>query len=137
MNLTATKEDFSMTIEEVIAHARHNVARCKRSSLLKAAVTVEHLEALLDALEGPNTPDPVGERVRSELSKSELKLARLFACEPVKNSELARQMGKTEQVVKNYLRQIFDKTGMGDRMELYAFLQNHPVILEESMESAA
>lgn len=122
-----------MTIEEIIAHARHNVARCKSSSLPKAGISVEHLEVLLDALQVKNAPDSIGKQVRSRLSMSELELLRLFAREPVKNGELARQIGTTEQAVKNSFKRIFDKTGMG---ELYAFLHKHPVILEESVESA-
>ena len=34
------------------------------------------------------------------------------------NSEIAKIIGTTENVVKNYLRSIFDKTGMWSRLEL-------------------
>ena len=125
-----------MTHEELIAHARDMVARCKSLSLTKAALTVEHLETLLDALDEKNAPDPVGEAMRDRLLERELRLARLFARNPTTNVELARQMDTTEQVVKNHFRQLFDKTGMGGRTELYAFLVKHPVILEETEEVA-
>ncbi len=34
------------------------------------------------------------------------------------NSEIAKTIGTTENVVKNYLRTLFDKTGMWSRLEL-------------------
>src|SRR6202000_3219456 len=34
------------------------------------------------------------------------------------NKEIAYQIGTTEQVVKNYLRKIYDKLGVSDRLEL-------------------
>jgi DNA-binding NarL/FixJ family response regulator len=36
----------------------------------------------------------------------------------LKNKEIARKLGTTENMVKNYLRAIFDKTGMWSRLEL-------------------
>lgn len=38
--------------------------------------------------------------------------------EGMKNAEIARALGTTEHVVKNYLRVIFDRTGMWTRLEL-------------------
>ncbi|HYA22943.1 MAG TPA: LuxR C-terminal-related transcriptional regulator [Terriglobales bacterium] len=35
-----------------------------------------------------------------------------------KNSEVAREIGTTEYVVKNYLRAIYDKLGLWNRVEL-------------------
>ena len=126
-----------MTLEKLTTHARDKVAHCKRLSLAKAVIAVEHLEALLDALAEKNAADPVGEAVRDRLWKRELQLVRLFAREPATNAELARQMGTTVQVVKNHFRRIFDETGMSGRTELYAFLLKHPAILEETKEEAA
>jgi DNA-binding NarL/FixJ family response regulator len=36
----------------------------------------------------------------------------------MKNREIAPHVGTTEQVIKNYLRVIYDKTGMEDRLNL-------------------
>ena len=36
----------------------------------------------------------------------------------LKNSEVAREIGTTEYVVKNYLRAIYDKLGLWNRVEL-------------------
>jgi DNA-binding NarL/FixJ family response regulator len=36
----------------------------------------------------------------------------------LKNSEVARSIGTTEHVVKNYLRTIYDKLGLWNRVEL-------------------
>jgi DNA-binding NarL/FixJ family response regulator len=36
----------------------------------------------------------------------------------LKNKDIATQVGTTEQVVKNYLRKIYDKLGVADRLEL-------------------
>jgi DNA-binding NarL/FixJ family response regulator len=36
----------------------------------------------------------------------------------LKNSEVARNIGTTEHVVKNYLRVIYDKLGLWNRVEL-------------------
>ena len=36
----------------------------------------------------------------------------------LKNSEVAREIGTTEHVVKNYLRTIYDKLGLWNRVEL-------------------
>ncbi len=36
----------------------------------------------------------------------------------LKNQEIAREIGTTEHVVKNYLRVIYDKLGMWNRLEL-------------------
>jgi DNA-binding NarL/FixJ family response regulator len=38
--------------------------------------------------------------------------------EGCKNSEIARALGTTEHVVKNYLRLIYDKLGLWNRVEL-------------------
>jgi DNA-binding CsgD family transcriptional regulator len=36
----------------------------------------------------------------------------------LKNKDIALEVGTTEQVVKNYLRKIYDKLGVSDRLEL-------------------
>ena len=52
-----------------------------------------------------------------ELSQREIRVVSLVA-DGMTNGEIARAMGTTDHVVKNYLRKIFDKTGMNSRLEL-------------------
>jgi DNA-binding NarL/FixJ family response regulator len=46
----------------------------------------------------------------------------------MKNKEIAIRVGTTEQVVKNYLRKVYDKLGVADRLELALFCLNNRVI---------
>jgi hypothetical protein len=45
----------------------------------------------------------------------------------MKNKEIALRVGTTEQVVKNYLRKVYDKLGVADRLELALYCLNHHV----------
>jgi DNA-binding CsgD family transcriptional regulator len=47
-----------------------------------------------------------------------------------KNREIATRLKTTEQVIKNYLRSIYDKTGVSDRLELALFTLHHRVLAE-------
>src|SRR2546421_5901280 len=49
----------------------------------------------------------------------------------MKNKEIAQRVGTTEQVVKNYLRKVYDKLGVADRLELALFCL-HNRVLESS-----
>jgi two-component system nitrate/nitrite response regulator NarL len=44
-----------------------------------------------------------------------------------RNKEIANQIGTTEQVIKNYLRKIYDKLGVSDRLELALYCLHHQV----------
>ena len=46
----------------------------------------------------------------------------------MKNKEIALRVGTTEQVVKNYLRKVYDKLGVADRLELALFCLNNRVL---------
>jgi DNA-binding NarL/FixJ family response regulator len=72
-------------------------------------------------------PDRVGARVLQRLTPKELQIVSLVA-EGAKNREIADQLGTKEQVVKNYLRSIYDKTGVSDRLELALFTIHHPAL---------
>jgi DNA-binding NarL/FixJ family response regulator len=50
-------------------------------------------------------------------SQREYRIIELVA-EGLKNSEVAAALGTTEHVVKNYLRVIYDKLGLWNRVEL-------------------
>jgi DNA-binding NarL/FixJ family response regulator len=45
--------------------------------------------------------------------------------EGMTNREIAKLIGTTEQVVKNYLRTTFDKLGVWSRLELALYVANH------------
>ncbi|PYX93951.1 MAG: DNA-binding response regulator [Acidobacteria bacterium] len=53
----------------------------------------------------------------------------------MKNKEIALRVGTTEQVVKNYLRKVYDKLGVADRLELALYCLNHRV-LENNAKAA-
>ncbi len=46
----------------------------------------------------------------------------------MKNKEIAVRVGTTEQVVKNYLRKVYDKLGVADRLELALFCLNNRIV---------
>ena len=51
-----------------------------------------------------------------------------------KNREIGMRLGTTEQVIKNYLRSIYDKTGVSDRLELALFTIHHRMLAEAATE---
>jgi DNA-binding CsgD family transcriptional regulator len=46
----------------------------------------------------------------------------------LKNKDIAQEVGTTEQVVKNYLRKIYDKLGVMDRLELALYSMHHRLL---------
>jgi DNA-binding NarL/FixJ family response regulator len=46
----------------------------------------------------------------------------------MKNKEIACEVGTTEQVVKNYLRKIYDKLHVADRLELALYSMHHRLL---------
>jgi DNA-binding NarL/FixJ family response regulator len=73
--------------------------------------------------------DSVGARVRDRLTLKEMKIVALIV-EGCKNREIGSRLGTTEQVIKNYLRSIYDKTGVSDRVELALFTIHHRTLAE-------
>ena len=76
-----------------------------------------------------HTSDSVGARVRDRLTPKEMQIVALIV-QGCKNKEIALQLGTKEQVIKNYLRGIYDKTGVSDRLELALFTIHHRVLAE-------
>jgi DNA-binding NarL/FixJ family response regulator len=76
--------------------------------------------------------DRVGARVLERLTPKELQIVALVT-EGGKNKEIAIQLGTKEQVIKNYLRNIYDKTGVSDRLELAVFTQHHRTLADAAM----
>lgn len=50
----------------------------------------------------------------------------------MRNKEIAYQIGTTEQVVKNYLRKIYDKLGVSDRLELALYCMHHETLKQDN-----
>jgi DNA-binding NarL/FixJ family response regulator len=70
---------------------------------------------------------PVGSRPKVALTPKE---SLIVSCvtQGMKNKEIAVRVGTTEQVVKNYLRKVYDKLGVADRLELALYCLNHRVV---------
>jgi DNA-binding NarL/FixJ family response regulator len=58
------------------------------------------------------------------LTSREIKVA-VLVWEGMTNRDIAQALGTTEQVVKNYLRTIFDKLGVWSRLELALYVASH------------
>jgi DNA-binding NarL/FixJ family response regulator len=83
----------------------------------------------------PDSPeeDMVGTRVRDRLTPKEMRIVALIV-QGCKNREIAFRLKTTEQVIKNYLRSIYDKTGVSDRLELALFTIHHRVLAQAAAE---
>ncbi len=70
---------------------------------------------------------PSGARPKIQLTPKE---ALIVSCvtQGMKNKEIAIRVGTTEQVVKNYLRKVYDKLGVADRLELALYCLSHHVV---------
>ena len=70
---------------------------------------------------------PSGSRPKVTLTPKE---SLIVSCvtQGMKNKEIALRVGTTEQVVKNYLRKVYDKLGVADRLELALYCLNHRVL---------
>jgi DNA-binding NarL/FixJ family response regulator len=77
--------------------------------------------------------DVVGRRVRDRLTPKEMRIVALIV-QGCKNREIAIRLKTTEQVIKNYLRSIYDKTGVSDRLELALFTIHHRVLAAAAAE---
>jgi len=55
----------------------------------------------------------------------------------MKNKEIATRVGTTEQVVKNYLRKVYDKLGVADRLELALYCLNSRVVQDAKQAAPA
>ena len=77
--------------------------------------------------------DMVGRRVRDRLTPKEMRFVALIV-QGCKNREIATRLKTTEQVIKNYLRSIYDKTGVSDRLELALFTLHHRVLAQAAAD---
>jgi DNA-binding NarL/FixJ family response regulator len=70
---------------------------------------------------------PTGSRPKVQLTPKEMLIVSCVT-QGMKNKEIALRVGTTEQVVKNYLRKVYDKLGVADRLELALYCLNHHVV---------
>src|SRR5580704_13971400 len=77
-------------------------------------------------------------RTQPRLSEKELAIIGCIT-RGMRNKEIAYQIGTTEQVIKNYLRKIYDKLGVSDRLELALYCLHHQILKNdvEAVETPA
>ena len=80
-------------------------------------------------MDGEVSEDLVGARVRDRLSDRELRIIAAVV-QGFKNRDIAMQLYTSEQMVKNSLRNIFDKIGVSDRLELALFTIHHRILAQ-------
>ncbi len=66
-------------------------------------------------------------KTQPKLSKKELAIISCIT-RGMRNKEIAYQVGTTEQVIKNYLRKVYDKLGVSDRLELALYCLHHQLL---------
>src|SRR5271170_3602935 len=81
---------------------------------------------VMEAYRGHNLR-PSGSRPKVQLTPKETIIVSCVT-QGMKNKEIAIRVGTTEQVVKNYLRKVYDKLGVADRLELALFCLNNRVV---------
>jgi len=69
----------------------------------------------------------VSPRTQPRLSPKETSIVTCIT-QGKRNKEIAFQLGTTEQVIKNYLRKIYDKLGVSDRLELALYCLHNKII---------
>jgi DNA-binding NarL/FixJ family response regulator len=106
--------------------------KVSKTRLLETVRQVIRGERSIDPVETSKDAEPedlVGARVRDRLTPKEMKIVVLII-QGFKNREIGIRLGTTEQVIKNYLRSIYDKTGVSDRLELALFTIHHRTFAE-------
>ena len=95
---------------------------------LRRVIAGQHVAQRSGIKEMPS-PDHAGAQVVQRLTPKELQIVALVA-EGAKNREIGVRLGTKEQVVKNYLRSIYDKVGVSDRLELALYTVHHRTLAE-------
>jgi DNA-binding NarL/FixJ family response regulator len=66
-------------------------------------------------------------RAKNRLTDKELLIVSCVT-QGMRNKEIAQEVGTTEQVIKNYLRKVYDKLGVSDRLELALYCIHHRLL---------
>jgi DNA-binding NarL/FixJ family response regulator len=77
----------------------------------------------------------VNPRTQPKLSPKEMAIITCIT-QGKRNKEIAFQLGTTEQVIKNYLRKIYDKLGVSDRLELALYCLHNKIIHTDGDEES-
>jgi two-component system nitrate/nitrite response regulator NarL len=77
----------------------------------------------------------VSPRSQVRLSPKEMTIITCIT-QGMRNKEIAYKMGTTEQVIKNYLRKVYDKLGVSDRLELALYCLHNKIIQTDSDEES-
>jgi DNA-binding NarL/FixJ family response regulator len=77
----------------------------------------------------------VSPRTQPRLSPKEMAIITCIT-QGKRNKEIAFQLGTTEQVIKNYLRKIYDKLGVSDRLELALYCLHNKIIQSDADEES-
>ncbi|MCI0354793.1 MAG: response regulator transcription factor [Acidobacteria bacterium] len=85
------------------------------------------VNSLIDAYRSHAIAGGAGARPRSQLTDKELLIVS-YVTQGMKNKDIAQEIGTTEQVVKNYLRKVYDKLGVSDRLELALYCIHHRLL---------
>src|SRR6202167_272427 len=85
----------------------------------------EAVHWVMEAFRGHNLR-PSGAHPKVQLTPKETLIVSCVT-QGMKNKEIAIRVGTTEQVVKNYLRKVYDKLGVADRLELALYCLSHHV----------
>ena len=75
-------------------------------------------------------------KAQPKLSPKELTIIGCIS-KGMRNREIADQIGTTEQVIKNYLRKVYDKLGVSDRLELALYCIQHQLVPKDAPAPAA
>jgi DNA-binding NarL/FixJ family response regulator len=73
------------------------------------------------------TTRPIAPASKAHLTQKEMMIVACVA-QGMKNKEIAVRVNTTEQVVKNYLRKVYDKLGVSDRLELALYCLHHRLL---------
>jgi DNA-binding NarL/FixJ family response regulator len=73
-------------------------------------------------------------RTQPRLSTKEVQIITCIT-RGMRNKEIAYHVGTTEQVIKNYLRKIYDKLGVSDRLELALYCLHHQLLKNYPQET--
>ena len=77
----------------------------------------------------------VNPRTQSKLSAREIAIITGIT-QGKRNKEIAYMLGTSDQVVKNYLRKIYDKLGVSDRLELALYCLHNKIIPADEASAA-
>ena len=136
MVIIAGESDEDDTVEYLRRGVRGIIKRSVAPELLiKCVRKVAEGETWLDN-QGVNwvieayrsqSSQPASAKPKGRLTDKELLIV---ACvtQGMKNKEIAAEVGTTEQVVKNYLRKVYDKLGVSDRLELALYCIHHRLL---------